>query len=182
MVVIRKYQSKKLNDITPYARNNKVHWDNVDRIASSIKRNEYITPIVVNGDGVILAGHGRKLALEKMWETEAEVLVVTWLTEKQEADFRIADNRTTELSEWDFDAVLEEIEKFELDELKIDFPDLEIDEPNYNDLIGEERNKPFSVKITSKEWRDRLDMMMEEITPILVSYDCFDWSFSWWEL
>ena len=61
-------------------------------------------------------------------------MIVSGLTDKQKADFRIADNRTSELSERDMEAVLAEIEEFGLEELKIDFPELEFED----DLAQEE--------------------------------------------
>ena len=128
----RQYKKILLSEVVSYERNNKKHWKNVARIADSIKRNEYIAPIIIDENNIILAWHGRKLALEQLGTTEVEVLQVSWLTEKQKADFRIADNRTTELSEWDYEAVLAEIGEFELEDLKLDFPDLDFDAVDLN--------------------------------------------------
>lgn len=63
------------------------------------------------------------------------------LTKKQKADFRIADNKTTELSEWDLDTVLQEIEEFELEELKVDFPELEFERDDLDDLDEEKEDE-----------------------------------------
>lgn len=143
----RVYKKIQLSKIKPYERNNKKHDKNVDRIADSIKRNEYIAPIIVDEKNIILAGHWRKLALDKLGIKEIEVLQVTWLTDKQKADFRIADNRTTELSEWDYDAVLKEIEEFWLEELKIDFPDLDFDAVDLNEEAEDEVPDMDNVEI-----------------------------------
>lgn len=136
---MKKSVTVKLSDLVPYEKNNKIHWDNVDHIAKSIKRNGYITPIIVDENNEILAWHGRKLAMQKLWIEEAEVMQVTWLTDKQKRDFRIADNKTTELSEWNLEAIefeLWEIDSPELNELfpEIDLNAIELDEDKEDEV------------------------------------------------
>lgn len=111
-MIKREYKKVKLSDLKSYERNNKKHSANVDEIVKSIQANTYIAPIIINDDYTILAWHGRKLALDKLGTKEAEVLIVSWLSKKQERDFRLRDNKLTELSERDFENI-----QFELDEI-----------------------------------------------------------------
>lgn len=80
----------------------------------------YIAPIIVDENGVILAGHTRYKALLKLGREVVECIVKDGLTEEQKKKYRLLDNKTNELAEWDLDLLA-----FELDGL--DFGDLELD-------------------------------------------------------
>jgi len=117
--ISKQYVTMKVSNLIPYE-NNKKHWLNVDQIVKSIQANSYVSPIVIWKWNVIIAGHGRKLALDKLWVEECDVIKVEWLTEEQERDLRLRDNKLWELSVRDFDAIkleLEELNSEELDEL-----------------------------------------------------------------
>jgi ParB-like chromosome segregation protein Spo0J len=76
-MIKREYKKVKLTSLLEYSRNNKIHANNVDEIVKSIQANTYISPIIINKEGLILAGHGRKLAMERLGMEEAEVLQIT---------------------------------------------------------------------------------------------------------
>ena len=112
--------TKKLTEIKPYERNPRRNDGAVEAVAESIKQCGYIAPIIIDEDGVILAGHTRYKALKQLGKTEAECIVREGLTEEQKRKYRLLDNKTNELAEWD-NALLE----WELDGL--DFGKLELD-------------------------------------------------------
>ena len=74
----------------------------------------YITPIVVDENNVILAGHTRYFALSDLGRTEAECIMVDGLTDEQKRKFRILDNKTAEIAEWDEDLLKGELEGLDL--------------------------------------------------------------------
>lgn len=85
----------------------------------SIKQCTYVAPIIVDEDGVILAGHTRYKALKKLGYKDADVLIKEGLTDEQKRKYRLLDNKTNEFAEWD-DALLSE-ELAELDFEGFDF-------------------------------------------------------------
>lgn len=110
----------KLTDIKPYDRNARKNDQAVDAVAESIRQCEYVAPIIVDENHVILAGHTRWKALKKLGRTEAECVVKSGLTDDQKRKYRLLDNKTAELADWDFDLLADELEG-------LDFGDLELD-------------------------------------------------------
>ena len=96
-----KLESLKLADIEPYKNNPRKNDDAVNAVAESIKQCSYITPIIIDEDGVILAGHTRYKALKKLGYKECEVVIASDLTEEQKKKYRLYDNKTAEMASWD---------------------------------------------------------------------------------
>lgn len=93
----------KISDIKPYAKNPRKNDNAVDAVAESIKQCGYCSPIIIDENNVILCGHTRLKALKKLGYKEAECVKKEGMTEEQKKKYRILDNKTSELAEWDFD-------------------------------------------------------------------------------
>ena len=115
----------------PYARNARViPQQAIDKVAASIKEFGWQQPIVVDGDGVIIVGHTRLLAAQKLGLAEVPVHVATDLTPAQVKAYRLADNRVHEEARWDTDLLrieMEELLDSEVDALLTGFNQDEID-------------------------------------------------------
>lgn len=98
----------RLDAIRPYESNPRINDEAVDAVAESIKQCGYCAPIVVDENMVILAGHTRHKALQKLGGyDECEVCIVANLTDAQKKKYRVLDNKTNEIAGWDF-ALLEQ--------------------------------------------------------------------------
>jgi len=94
---------RNIDDITPYESNPRVNDQAVDAVAASLAEFGFRQPIVVDGDGVIIVGHTRWKAAKKLGLAKVPVHVATDLSPEQIKAYRIADNQTATLAEWDFD-------------------------------------------------------------------------------
>lgn len=111
----------KIKDIKPYERNARKNDQAVEAVVKSIEQCSYIAPIVVDENCVILAGHTRWKAMKKLGRTECECIVKSGLTEDQKKKYRLLDNKTNELAEWDFDLLADELDGLDFGDLQLDW-------------------------------------------------------------
>lgn len=104
-----------LDQLNGYGGNPRHNNKSAEMVAKSIEQFGYINPIVVDENYVILAGNTRFKALNLLGYKEAEVLVVSGLTETQKNGFVIADNRAGEYSKWNMAALERMLENSDLD-------------------------------------------------------------------
>ena len=127
--------------LIPYARNARTHSDEqVAQIAASIVEFGFTNPVLAGSDGVIIAGHGRLAAAQRLGLAEVPVVVLDHLTPTQRRALIIADNRIAENSGWD-----PELLRLEIDALRDDDFDVSItgfDADALSDLLdGEETDQ-----------------------------------------
>src|SRR5690606_35763003 len=96
-------QLRKIDDIQPYERNPRLNDQAVDAVAASLAEFGFRQPIVVDADGVIIVGHTRWKAAKKLGLAKVPVHVATDLSPERIKAYRIADNETATLAEWNYD-------------------------------------------------------------------------------
>lgn len=99
-------EERELSTLIPYWRNpRRISDDAINAVSQSIKSYGYLQPIAVDEKSVIVIGHTRYMALKRMGVTRVPVIVLDSLTPDQVKRLRVIDNRTSEFSEWDWDAL-----------------------------------------------------------------------------
>ena len=106
---------KKLIELRPYANNPRKNDGAVNAVAASIKAFGFKVPIVITTDGEIVAGHTRLKAAQKLKIKTVPCVVADDLTPEQVKAFRLADNKTAEFAEWDFEKLDLELSEIDLD-------------------------------------------------------------------
>ena len=130
-----KVEFRNIEDVKPYERNPRLNDKAVDAVAASLSEFGFRQPIVVDEDGVIIAGHTRWKAATKLGLAKVPVHVATDLSPDQVRAYRLADNRTGEIAEWDLSIL-----PIELNELREDGFDMDIlafDEEELGKLMTE---------------------------------------------
>jgi DNA modification methylase len=118
-----------LERLIPYARNpRQIPQVAIDKVAASIQEFGFRQPIVVDTEGVIVVGHVRRLAAQKLGLTNIPVNVATGLTAAQVNAYRLADNRTNEEATWDTEALALELANLKVDEFDLDLTGFNLDE------------------------------------------------------
>jgi ParB-like chromosome segregation protein Spo0J len=121
-----------------------------------------LRPIVVNDDMIVLGGNMRLKACKEAGLKEIPIIKASELTEEKQREFIIKDN--VGFGEWDWDALANEWDAEQLEEWGLDVPIFD-QEPSLDELIGEEKNKPASMKITfeSPEQLQKAEIDIQEL-------------------
>lgn len=147
MAKIDGVQEVRLADLVPYERNAKQHSaEQVQKIADSIKEFGFLSPVLIDRAGNIIAGHGRVMAAKSLGMKTVPAVYIEGLTETQRRAYILADNKLTELGAWD--AVLV---SSELDDLKASGFDIDLTGFSIDDIIIDESAAP---EFTEEEFDD----------------------------
>lgn len=116
---------KKIDEIIPYINNPRHNDAAVETVAASIKEFGFKQPIVIDKDGVIVAGHTRHKAAKRLGLATVPCIMADDLTEQQIKAYRLADNKVAELATWDAELLTIELDAItELDMVEFGFESL----------------------------------------------------------
>lgn len=116
---------KKISEIQAYDNNPRKNDKAVDAVAASIREFGFKQPIVIDKNNVIVCGHTRIKGAIKLGLEEVPCVIADDLTDEQVKSFRLVDNKTAELAEWDLDKLAEELKFIDIDMEQFGFEDLE---------------------------------------------------------
>lgn len=135
---LTEFKQIRVDKLRPYQKNAKKHSEEqVEAIAKSIEEFGFLSPLLVDKDLNIIAGHGRVLACKKLGIEEVPCVFAEGLTQAQRQAYILADNKLTELGEWD-----EELISQELQDLKKNGFDIEVTGFTFDDIISDDFTFP----------------------------------------
>jgi len=147
-----------IDKLFPYARNSRTHSDaQVAQIAASIKEWGWMTPVLVDETGSIIAGHGRTLAAQRLQMTEVPVMVAKGWSDAKKRAYIIADNKLAMNAGWDNEMLALELGELQGMDFDLDLTGFTADEiaalmpehiPRYCDVIIK-RWQDFTGKIAT---------------------------------
>lgn len=168
-----------LSDIIPYENNPRHNDEAVEYVANSIKEFGFKVPIIIDENNVIVAGHTRLKACERLGIKKAPCIRADDLTEDQIKAFRLADNKVGEIATWDLDKLNVELENIDFDMTPFGFDNIELDTGDFfNKYQDGEKNSlqerfvvpPFSV-LDGRQgyWKEKKRAWKEKIVENAVS-------------
>ena len=138
--------NKPIGELKPYKNNPRINDKAVDAVAASIKEFGFKQPCVIDTDNVLICGHTRLKAAQKLGLSEIPCILADDLTDDQIKAFRLADNKTAELAEWDFSLLDFELENIDMDmsEFGFEIGTDDIEDFDYN--VDEKTDSEFTEK------------------------------------
>lgn len=142
-----------VDQLKPYEKNAKIHGDDqIEKLCESIREYGFISPVLIDSNMNVIAGHGRLMAAKKLGLKKVPCQFVEGLNDSQRRGYILADNRLNEYSEWNLEAVAEEVESLQLEEANIEFMEFQFDSPEEPENEEESREE---TKSKGKAWSTR---------------------------
>lgn len=122
---------KNISELNPYKNNPRFNDEAVEAVANSIKQFGFKVPIIIDSSNIIVAGHTRLKAAKQLGIDKVPCIVASDLTEEQIRAFRLVDNKVSELADWDYEKLEEELANIN----SIDMNIFDFDMSEINDIV-----------------------------------------------
>lgn len=156
-----------IKDLKPYENNPRNNDEAVGPVMNSIKEFGFKVPIVVDKNNVIVAGHTRYKAAKKLKLKTVPCIIADDLTEEQIRAFRLADNKVSEIAEWDYNALNFELENvFEIDMSLFHFEENSIEDNFDTDFELSNEDKSELEQITFTLHHEQAELIRYSISKI----------------
>ena len=178
-VAVKDLPTIRIDELIPYENNAKIHGpDQIEQLRRSLRQFGFVSPVLIDKEHNLIAGHGRVEAARAEGMTEVPYVMVSDLSEAQRRAYIIADNRLAEAGEWDAARL-----KFEMDELSslsfdTSLTGFTMDEIETIHVSAHERAKPEAKD--SHFWGDaegerseEYDAFVDKFKPKLTTDDCY---------
>lgn len=151
-----KVEMRNVSELVPYANNSRTHSpQQVDQIAASINEWGWTVPVLVDEKGMLIAGHGRIMAAQKLGIEKVPTMTAEGWTETQKKAYVIADNKLALNADWNMELLSVELQ--ELQELDFDIQLTGFDISELEDFIDDEE----AVKLNEEEYVEVFNVVVE---------------------
>lgn len=128
-----KVERRSVKELIPYDRNPKSHPDEqIEQLANSITEWGWTIPILVDEDGMVIAGHGRLYAADRLGIEAVPVMVAEGWSDEQKRAYVIADNKLAENGGWDSAIYFSELKALQAKDFDISLAGVDIDLSDYD--------------------------------------------------
>ena len=139
-----------LDKIKPYDKNPRRNDNAVQAVMNSIQEFGFQQPLVLDKDNVIIVGHTRFKAAQKLGLETVPCVIADNLTEEQVRAYRLADNKVGELAQWDFELLQNEMDavlEIDMSDFGFDLNPLDIDWANVEELNDDTYEEPTKTML-----------------------------------
>lgn len=133
---------KNVNELIPYENNPRNNDEAIPYVVNSIKEFGFKVPIVIDKNNVIVAGHTRLKAAKELDIDTVPCIIASDLTDEQIKAFRLADNKVSEFSNWDFELLDSELSELNINMLDLGFPQIDTEEKNFDNFFKDKTETP----------------------------------------
>lgn len=155
-------------EIKPYENNPRRNDAAVEYVANSIREFGFKVPIIIDRDNVIVAGHTRWLAAQKLGMTEVPCVIADDLSPKQVKAFRLADNKVSEKSSWDYGKLGDEIKELLDIDLGFSLTDIGFGEFEISALTGDFTPNGFDDEVIEQYSKNERELL--EKKRVIITY------------
>ena len=112
---------KKVSELKLNSKNPRKNDDAVDVVAKSIEKYGFKNPLIIDENNVVWCGNTRLKASKQLGLKEVPCIVASDLTEEQIRELALIDNKSSEIAEWDFELLVDELRDLGLDDFELDW-------------------------------------------------------------
>lgn len=138
-----------INSIKPYKNNPRHNEEAIPYVMNSIKEFGFKNPIIIDKNNVIIAGHTRLESAKRLGMKEVPIIHADDLTEEQVKAFRLADNKVSEMADWDFSTLTDELKDIDIDMEQFGFEEIEELEDIFKENERHRTNDYYNLELVN---------------------------------
>ena len=153
-----KIVKKQISEIKPYWRNARDNSQTIAKLKKSIKHYGFNQPIVIDPTGVIIVGHARYKAITELGFQEVDCVIAD-LTKEQAKEYRIADNKVAESTNWNYNELITELREIgNVEDMQDYFDNIDL-----GDWLGESVGQNISA-VTDTQVEENQERLSERFS------------------